>query len=765
MAKLNSGRVIRTPQSDITSDRYQFLGLEQAEPNLGDPLIGPSSITANPIPVGTPYQLIAVDGADGQRFWAQGVGIGSTLGYISVYDNGILPNNQFNAIHGINFVGGGVTVTVPAIGGPTAGVGIATVLIAVDELLNQGQSGEVITNSPTGFATGNRNLFWNYTDNSLGINTTIPTSNLYVVGTGEFSGIVTAPIFEGTLIGIATTAQNLTNAANIGTGFLSTDRFDPSDFYPITVSKALFAPKTSTAETATNVIGGIGSITNLVVSGISSVVGVGSTVGFILEGYLSNDAQDINAQTFGSIGTTGDVLMSTFDPVARTGYGVTWVPVEEAALFGRQGIQGTQGIQGSIGPQGSQGIIGSQGPQGIQGSIGPQGSQGIQGISGFIGAQGPQGIQGFQGIQGIQGTIGPQGAQGTQGSIGSQGPQGIQGFQGTSGVVGGAGPQGPQGPQGTQGSIGPQGSQGTTGNIGSIGPQGAQGTQGAIGPQGSQGAIGPQGSQGTTGSQGPQGVSGTIGGVGAQGPQGTEGPIGPQGTQGAIGPQGSQGAIGPQGSQGAQGITGEQGVQGRQGRQGTQGTFGPQGPIGPQGAQGTQGNLGPQGTDGPQGTTGNQGTTGSIGPQGAQGRQGITGPLGPQGTTGSLGPQGAQGTQGRQGRQGIQGTFGPATIPQNPQNASTTYTLVANDNGKHVLIGGTTTTVSIPVSIFTAGDNIVVVNDTGSSINITQSTGNLRLAGTNLTGNRQLIRFGVCTLLCTVGGASPTFYISGSGVV
>ena len=756
MAKLNSGRVIRTPQSGITSDRYQFLGLEQAEPNLGDPLIGPSSITANPIPVGTPYQLIAVDGADGQRFWAQGVGIGTTLGYISVYDNGILPNNQFNAIHGINFVGGGVTVTVPAIDGPTAGVGIATVLIAIDELLNQGQPGQVITNSPTGFATGNRNLFWNYTDNSLGINTTIPTSNLYVVGTGEFSGIVTAPIFEGTLIGIATTALNLANAGNITTGFLSTDRFDPTDFYPITVKEALFAPKTSVAETSTNVIGGIGSITNLVVSGISSIVGVGSTVGFILEGYLSNDAQDINNETFGSIGTTGDVLMSTFDPVARTGYGVTWVPVEVAGLFGRQGVQGIQGTQGSIGSQGPQGIQGTQGIQGSIGAQGPQGIQGFQGTSGFVGSQGPQGTQGPQGIQGFQGTIGPQGAQGSQGTIGSQGPQGIQGFQGTSGVVGGAGPQGPQGIQGRQGTQGTIGPQGTTGDVGALGPQGTQGT---IGPQGPQGLQGRQGTQGVIGPQGAQGIQGNSGELGSQGtigPQGTTGPQGPQGTQGVQGEIGPQGFQGIQGRQGVQGEIGSQGPQGLQGRQGTQGVIGPQGTTGTQGPQGTQGTIGPQGT------TGNQGTTGTQGPQGVQGDLGIqgeTGPLGPQGTTGSLGPQGPQGPQ------GIQGTFGPATIPQNPQNASTTYTLVPTDNGKHVLIGGTTTTVSIPVSTFSAGDNIVIVNDTGSSINITQSTGSLRLAGTNLTGNRQLIRFGVCTLLCTVAGPSPTFYISGSGVV
>jgi hypothetical protein len=38
MPKYLSGRVPRTPQSGITSDRYEFIGLEQTEPNLGDPI-------------------------------------------------------------------------------------------------------------------------------------------------------------------------------------------------------------------------------------------------------------------------------------------------------------------------------------------------------------------------------------------------------------------------------------------------------------------------------------------------------------------------------------------------------------------------------------------------------------------------------------------------------------------------------------------------------------------------------------------------------
>jgi hypothetical protein len=37
MAKYLSGRSKITPQSELRDDRYQYLGVNQAEPNLGDP--------------------------------------------------------------------------------------------------------------------------------------------------------------------------------------------------------------------------------------------------------------------------------------------------------------------------------------------------------------------------------------------------------------------------------------------------------------------------------------------------------------------------------------------------------------------------------------------------------------------------------------------------------------------------------------------------------------------------------------------------------
>ena len=84
MGKLISGRVKKTPQTGITSDRYQYLGLDQAEPNLGDPLIGPSSIGAKPIPPGQQYILVST-GIAGDRYWIPNQG-GIIPGSISIYN-------------------------------------------------------------------------------------------------------------------------------------------------------------------------------------------------------------------------------------------------------------------------------------------------------------------------------------------------------------------------------------------------------------------------------------------------------------------------------------------------------------------------------------------------------------------------------------------------------------------------------------------------------------------------------------------------------
>lgn len=96
-----------------------------------------------------------------------------------------------------------------------------------------------------------------------------------------------------------------------------------------------------------------------------------------------------------------------------------------------------------------------------------------------------------------------------------------------------------------------------------------------------------------------------------------------------------------------------------------------------------------------------------------------------------------------------------------PQNSQTTgYTLVAGDNGKFISI--TTGGVTVPSSIFTAGQNIVIFNNSSSSQTITQGSGvTMYQAGTTNTGNRTLSSYGVVTVLCV---ASNTFVITGSGL-
>lgn len=106
-------------------------------------------------------------------------------------------------------------------------------------------------------------------------------------------------------------------------------------------------------------------------------------------------------------------------------------------------------------------------------------------------------------------------------------------------------------------------------------------------------------------------------------------------------------------------------------------------------------------------------------------------------------------------------TAGYINIPQNSQTAN--YTLVATDTGKHISI--TTGGVNVPISVFNPGDVVTVFNNSGSNQTITQNSGvTLRQAGTANTGNRTLAQYGLATILCIVGGATPTFAISGVGL-
>lgn len=100
---------------------------------------------------------------------------------------------------------------------------------------------------------------------------------------------------------------------------------------------------------------------------------------------------------------------------------------------------------------------------------------------------------------------------------------------------------------------------------------------------------------------------------------------------------------------------------------------------------------------------------------------------------------------------------GYINIPQNAQ--STTYTPSSSDVGKHIY---TANTVTIPPGTFNAGDVVMVVNNSSSSITVAAGSGvTLRLAGTTTTGSRTIANYGSATILCV---ASNVFSVAGPGV-
>lgn len=217
MAKIISGRVKKTPQSGITSDRYEFLGLEQAEPDLGDPLIGPSSTGANPYPPGIQYVLANV-GGDGKRYWIRATDLtspGLVPGSFTVFNNDV-PVGVANSFNAFNFVGTGVTVDFV---GPSfeEQTGVATVRIQVLDVVAPGNPYEIPYHDPgTGLLRGATNIV--FRNGNIGIGSTLPTQKLDVLGNVNVSGQIGVNTIN---VGFITANTSYTGINTVNTSFIN----------------------------------------------------------------------------------------------------------------------------------------------------------------------------------------------------------------------------------------------------------------------------------------------------------------------------------------------------------------------------------------------------------------------------------------------------------------------------------------------------------------------------------------------------------------
>ena len=144
MVKYLSGRVKRTPQDQLKDDRYQYLNLEQAEPNLADPPTPTSEI-----PPGSQFQLVSIPGHPGRRYWVP-IGGGLTQGSITIFDEGSQVSGT-SSITQLNFVGAAVTA-VASVQSPSGHPGIAATVTVIPVTVGD--------NPPIGAGTTNTGELW-----------------------------------------------------------------------------------------------------------------------------------------------------------------------------------------------------------------------------------------------------------------------------------------------------------------------------------------------------------------------------------------------------------------------------------------------------------------------------------------------------------------------------------------------------------------------------------------------------------------------------
>jgi len=434
MSKLLSGKVKKVSPTEVSPERYEFLELSEAEPDLG-------------VPPGPGY-FITSD-TDGNRAWQVGVGATGATG----------PEGATGA-QGATGIEGGIGAT--GAEGPTGATGIEgpvgdrySTNSSTTLTIGTGTK-SLVVETGLAYTAGQPVIIANDSNNMIGDVTS------YDETTGDL--VVEVDLINGSGT-FSNWTVNLAGAAGVPGATGPTGQTGATGLTGATGSQGATGAQGATGLGATGLTGPTGA------TGPAGATGAGST----------GATGPIGATgVVGSTGSTGPVGATGIqgDPGGATG-------ATGATGVGATGATGPLGLTGATGPQGDPG--GATGATGPTGQTGPTGATGL----GATGATGPIGPQGDPG--GATGSTGATGATGPQGIPGEFAAVGATGSTGATGVAGPQGSIGPQGASGPQGATGPTGSQGPTGATGPIGPEGADGTNGATGSTGATGPVGATG--------------------------------------------------------------------------------------------------------------------------------------------------------------------------------------------------------------------------------------------------------------------------------